>query len=204
MTQVIKRAIGSIIAAACLLMVCCSRSQPEIVAVDESVSARMYIINFDRDEEVAIRDAASSLFGPQCSEAFITAGLRSPIQVVSESGAVIRPSKDLYLHTARELGLTHDLIRKSYAVQFSSCRAQGGTIRPTHHGIPLTTDDRPRIFLHDSAFLGESLLFNRLSLRNVLIHEFIHAGGQPPAPGWLPWHDLSGFRPYRSILKSCG
>ncbi len=199
----IKRAINSIIAAACLLATCCSSSQPDLVTVDESVSAKMSIMNFDGQEEAKIREAATTLFGRRCTEAFTTAGLRSPLQVVSELGVLIRPSKDLYLYTARDLGLTHDLIRKTYAAQFSTCRAQGGTIRPLNGEVRLTVDDRPRIFLHDSAFLGESLLFGRLSLRNVLTHEFIHAGGQPPTPGWLAWHDLAGFRHYDTILKAC-
>jgi hypothetical protein len=173
-------------------------------AVREEISAGMIFVNFHPHDKRQIREAASSLFTGRCTEAFIAAGLRSPSEVVLESRVVFRPSIDLYLYAARQLGLRYEQTRRLYKSEFSSGNAQAGTINPVLYGQRLTFDDSPRIFLHPTAF-DESILFGRRQLREVLIHEFIHAGGQPPKPGWLGSlrHDLAGFAPYNRIMKAC-
>ena len=48
-------------------------------------------------------------------------------------------------------------------------------------------------------------LFGTMSLHEVINHEFMHAGGQPPTPGF--WgglgHDLAGFSHHSTILEAC-
>ena len=181
------------------------RQQSNFYLVDEEVSAGMILINFTPDEERRIREAMSPLFTGRCSQAFADAGLRSPREVVLKSGVVFRPSADLYNYSARKLGLADERTRELYASEFSSGRAQAGTVSPMFKGVRLTVDGRPHIYLHDTAFLGGSSFFRRLELREVLIHESIHAVGQPPVPGWLRplQHDLAGFAHYNRIMKAC-
>ena len=181
--------------------------EPESITypTDEEISAGMVFINFTPNEEQRVREAMSSLFTRRCTQAFNEAYLRSPAEVVVQSGIVFRPSADLYNYSAIKLGLRDERTRELYASEFSSGRAQAGTVNRTPNGVCLTTDGRPHIFLHDTAFLGRSLLFRRISLRDALIHESLHAGGQPPAWGWLGplEHDLAGFANYTRIMKSC-
>jgi len=72
-------------------------------------------------------------------------------------------------------------------------------------GVRLTIDGRPRLFLNDSAFEGSSFWFGKLSLNDVLTHEFIHLGGQPSTPSLMGslQHDLAGFEHYDDIMEAC-
>lgn len=171
--------------------------------VDESAFDEVEFVNFCPTEEADIRKEMRSLFSPPCTVAFSKAGLRSPLEVVTEEGVALRPSIDLYKYSAKDLGLVSDATRRAYWKEFSSCRSQAGTVSAKLYGVRLTTDGRARVFLHDTAFQGEWFIFRKLSLHDVLVHEFIHVGGQPPTPGWFFEHDLAGFEYYEEIMASC-
>jgi hypothetical protein len=170
---------------------------------NETSPNRVITVDFSAAEEQGIREAMRPLFTPRCTRAFARAGLRSPLDVATHEGAIVMPSSDLYYYSARSLGLMDRRTQMAYRDQFSSVRAQAGTVPHVLYGVPLTVDGRARIFLHDSAFAGESWLFRRLSLNGVLAHEFIHVGGQPPAPGWLFGTDLDGYEHYEEIMDAC-
>lgn len=171
----------------------------------ERVAAGMILTHFTSQQRRQIMDEASSLFTKQCSEAFIAADLLTPTEVVLNSEVVFYPATDLYIYDAGQLGLRAERTRKAYALEFSDGHSQAGTIRAKRRGVPMTTDGRPRIFLHDTAFYGESFLLGTVPLREVLVHEFIHLGGQPQTYGWLGplRHDLAGFPHYNRIMEAC-
>ena len=173
--------------------------------IDERVSARMILINLTPRHKRLIMDEASSMFTKQCSEAFIAADLLTPTEVVLNSGVVFLPATDLYIYEADELGLSDERLRKAYARQFSDGNSQAGAISAKRSGVRMTIDGRPRIILHDTAFYGKSFLLGTVSLREVLIHEFIHLGGQPQTYGRLGplRHDLAGFPHYDRIMEAC-
>jgi|ERR1041385_3013420 hypothetical protein len=189
----------------CLVVDSCSDEPPVRLYydVDDSTFEKLELTNFSKAEKEAIRAEMRSLFSPRCTAAFSGAGLRSPLEVVTEKGVVLRPSIDLYGYTANELGLVSDATRRAYWEEFSSCSSQAGTVSAKLYGVRLTTDGRARVFLHDTAFQGESFIFRKLSLHDVLVHEFMHVGGQPPTPGWFFQHDLAGFKYYDEIMRAC-
>jgi hypothetical protein len=188
-----------------LLANTCSPAQKEIeiVAIPDSVYRRIVPIDFTVNEELLIRKALAPLFTPRCTRAFEHASLRSPFEVATHEGVIIMPSSDLYYYSARSLGLVSSRTQMTYRDEFSSCRAQAGTVPHVRYGVPLTVDGRARIFLHDSAFMGESFIFRRLSLNGTLAHEFIHVGGQPSTPGWFFQTDLGGYQYYDEIMRAC-
>ena len=153
--------------------------QPQYYPLDDRIAAEMKIVHYTARQKQRIMDDASSMFTKQCSEAFIAADLLTPTEVVLNSGVVILPATDLYIYEASQLGLRDERTRKAYALQFSDGGSQAGAIRAKRRGVLMTTDGRPRIFLHDTAFYGKSILLGTVPLREVLIHEFIHLGGQP-------------------------
>lgn len=183
----------------------CSMTIILVEPIDASVYAGIEINSFGWDGERAIYKELAAKFTRPCTEAFDEAGLRSPLRLATESGIVIHHFGDLYTHEAEDLGLVSHKTRSIYRAEFSTGRAQAGTVPAVRSGIRLTTDGRPRIFIHDSAFFGESFWFSRLSLSDVLTHELIHAGGQPSTPGWLGFfqHDLAGFEHYDKIMNAC-
>lgn len=171
--------------------------------VDESVLDKVELDYFSTSEKEAVREQMLGLFSPQCTVAFSKARLRSPLEVVTREGVVLRPSVHLYMYPAKELGLVSDVTRRKYWEEFSGCNAQAGTVSARLYGVSLTTDGRARVFLHDTAFHGEWLIFRKLSLHDVLVHEFMHVGGQPPTPNWFFQHDLAGFEHYDEIMQAC-
>src|ERR1051326_802192 len=171
--------------------------------VDDSTFRKVEFDNFSPAEKEFILKELRRLLQPPCIVAYSTAGLRNPLEVITEEGVVLRPSVDLHEYTAKELGLVSDATRRAYWEDFSSCRSQAGTVSARLYGMRLTTDGRARVFLHDTAFQGESFIFGRLSLHDVLVHEFMHVGGQPPTPGWFFQHDLAGFEHYEEIMRAC-
>jgi hypothetical protein len=173
--------------------------------IDSSVFDHIVFKGFSKHEETLMREALLPKFTGKCTDAFNRAGLRSPWQVAWESGIVIQYSRDLYVKEARDLGLVYTETRDSYQSEFSLGRAQAGTVPHVLYDTVLTTDGRVHIFVHDSAFIGESFFLGTLSLGDVFSHELMHAGGQPPTPGWLGFlsHDLAGFEPYDDVIESC-
>ncbi len=176
--------------------------------VNSSLLERVPLKGFSEEENEAVRMALLPKLASRCGEAFKAARLRTPVQMFEGSGVVIQHSKYLYLRSARDLGLVYEETRRRYKDEFSTGRAQAGTVPATRSGRALTVDNCAHIYLHDSAFLGESFLsifYGWLSLSDVLTHELIHAGGQPPTPGWLgPFtHDLAGYMHYNEIMEAC-
>jgi hypothetical protein len=171
--------------------------------VDDSTFHKVKIIHLSAAEERAVRAELRNLLHPRCIMAYSKAGLRNPLEVMTEEGVVMRPSIDLHEYSAKELGLVSDDTRRAYWEEFSSCRSQAGTVSVRLYGVRLTTDGRPRLILHDSAFQGESFVFGKLSLHDVLVHEFMHLGGQAPTRRWFFEHDLAGFEHYDEIMEAC-
>lgn len=205
MTRETKAKIVLFVVVFCLLANACSPEHKEvkIVFVPDTVYRRIVLVDFTVNEEMLIREALAPLFTPRCNRTFERFGLRSPLEVATHEGVIIMPSSDLYYYSARSLGLVDPRIQMAYRDEFSSCRAQAGTVPHVLYGVPLTVDGRARIFLHDSAFMGESFIFRRLSLNGTLAHEFIHVGGQPPTPGWFFQTDLGGYEHYDEIMQAC-
>jgi hypothetical protein len=141
----------------------------------------------------------------RCTEVVNDAGLRNLPQIMRENGLVFIHSRYLYQYDAATLDLVYEETQFLYMAEFSTGRAQAGTVPAVRYGRRLTTNGKHIIFLHDSAFLGESFIFGRLSLGEVIGHELIHAGGQPRTPGRLGFldHDLAGFEDYGKIMDGC-
>lgn len=180
-------------------------SPPE--PVDPAVFRRVNIkfIGFTPEEEAEMLAELRKEFSSPCTEAFEAAGLQSPLRVALETGIVIQHFRLLFMYEADALNLRYKKTRDLYRSEFSSGRVQAGTIPGTRLGLRLTVDGKPHIVIHDSAFLGESFLFGRLGLGDVITHEMVHTGGQGPTPGWLGFlqHDLAGFEHYDAIMGAC-
>jgi hypothetical protein len=176
-----------------------------IEPIDPSVFEHFVFKGFSKREEALMREALLPKFTGRCTDAFNRAGLRSPWQMAWETGIVIQYSRDLYVKEARDLGLVYTQTRDRYQSEFSTGRAQAGTVPHVLYDTVLTTDGRPHIFVHDSAFSGESIIFGTLDLDDIFSHELQHAGGMPPTPGWLGFlsHDLAGSESYKDILEAC-
>lgn len=172
---------------------------------DPSVMKRIDFRGFEPGEERRLRQAMAAKFSGRCTEAFEDAGLVSPLEVARTTGFVMRPSRDLWGKEIGALGFVYESTRIKYKSEFSSCWAQGGTVPAVRDGWKLTVDGRARVFIHDSAFAGESFWFRRFSLEDVLSHELQHVGGQGKTPGWFGplGHDLRGFEPHDKILDAC-
>ncbi|HEV2861434.1 MAG TPA: hypothetical protein VGX48_10540 [Pyrinomonadaceae bacterium] len=202
---------GVVLAAS--LVVAMFPPRPDVVVIIEEIDPQLLhgvnVVGFHRVERDSIREEMIRKLGSRCGDAFKAAGLRSPAQMAWNPGILIMHARLLYLYDVGQLGLTYEQTRIKYKSEFSTGHAQGGTVPATLLGHRMTTDGRPRIFIHDSAFMGfslfESVIFNRLDLGDVLTHELIHAGGQPPRPGWLGplRHDLAGFNDYDKIMEAC-
>lgn len=170
---------------------------------DELINRGTTFIGIEPHDENRIRKELRHLVTPRCGEAFKVAHLQSPRELFMTTGVVFYPSELLYLYPARDLGLISERTRIEYKKEFSTGRVQAATVSAKLYGVARTLDGRPRFFIHETAFLGESLIFDRLSLSDVLAHEFIHAGGQPPTPGWFFQDDLGGFKDYDKIMEAC-
>ncbi len=173
--------------------------------VDMSLVRRIDMPSFDKDEKKRLEEVMPHKFTKKCELAFHNANLMSPSDIIIKAGLVIRPARDLWLKDSDTLGFVYPNTRGDYQSEFSSGRAQAGTVPFMREGRTLTVDGRARIFIHDSAFFGESFWARRLSLSDVLTHELIHVGGQPKTPGWFGFlqDDLAGFEQYEAILEAC-
>jgi hypothetical protein len=173
--------------------------------VDASIFDRVVFRGFSKKEAAMMSKALLPKFTRRCGQAFNRAGLQSPWQMAWESGIVIEYFGDLYLMEPEDLGLVHPETLESYKWEFGTGHVQAGAVPHVLYNTVLTTDGRPHIFIHDSAFIGESFWLGTLSLTDVFSHELIHAGGQPPMPGLLGplRHDLAGFEYYDEIIEAC-
>lgn len=165
------------------------------------------IEHFNDSHTQDIRGALNRLFSDPCTAAFRKYHLTPPIES-KLAGIIIRPATDLINLASAQLGISEQT-RNAYREQFfggtANSNAQGGTIPGSRNGKNITSDGRAQVYLAGSAWVGESYLFNAFSFQDVVSHEFIHVGGQPPEPGALgSWrHDLAGFEGFDEILKAC-
>jgi hypothetical protein len=167
------------------------------------------IENFNDKHTSDIRGALKRLFSDACTAAFRKYKLLAPIDS-QLGGIVIRPATDLLEMSAAALGITErqrEDARQKFFDNTASSNAQGGTIPGVRNGRNQTIDGRARVFLAGSAWAGESFIFSSFSFQDVMSHEFIHVGGQPPKQSG-PWfgpfrHDLAGFDGYNEILSAC-
>lgn len=174
-------------------------------AFEPSILKRIDLRGFEPSEKRRLLKALPAKFTNRCTEAFKDEGLLSPLEVALTTGFVLHPSRDLWDKEIGSLGFVSERTKIRYKSEFSTCRAQAGTVPAMRDGWKLTVDGRARVFIHDSAYAGESFWFNRFSLEDVLTHELIHVGGQRATPGWLGplSHDLKGFEPHDKILEAC-
>ncbi|MFL6207796.1 MAG: hypothetical protein ACJ74W_03035 [Pyrinomonadaceae bacterium] len=195
-----------------VIVVVSMRPRPATVYVGEAVDASplqgVVLGGFDDNEEERIRAALLRKLTLPCQEAFEGAGLRSPARMFSQPGIIIQHYIYLHIYSAGELGLVSEATRAKYWDEFGTGRAQAGTIPHARYGRVMTVDGRARIYLHDTAFLGDSFLsvfYGWLSLDDVLTHELIHAAGQVPTPGIFGplQHDLAGYEHYNKIIEAC-
>jgi YD repeat-containing protein len=141
---------------------------------------------------------ASLLQNERCRRAFEIVGLQTINQTV-EKGIVIGAAT--WLREPSNKGTTGIVegARQTYWEQFSSSYyTRGGTIsqfpgEPNPFSNP--GDRRPRMFLARSAF-------ERGWLKETIIHEFIHAGGQPAIPSRVA-HDLYWYDWYDFLQDAC-
>ena len=172
---------------------------------DPSIVDLITFKGFDEYEEARLREALRAKFTRRCGEAFNAAGLPSPASVILNSGLVIRHANDLWLKEISALGLVYEETKMEYRSQFSSGRAQAGTVPYMRGGWRLTVDGKARLFIHDSSFFGASFVDRRFDLEDCLSHELVHMSGMPETPGWFGFlrHDLAGFEPHDRILAAC-
>ena len=159
---------------------------------------------YNADAEKRLKDELAAItidISDVCAKAFKDAGLRDPMTLLIEKGVVIGTAQ--YLSTpelAKQAGIT-ELARKSNFDAVGRTSVQGFTVRDKD-GKQETLDGRVRIFFNNSAFGGGTY-----PLREVLVHEFIHAAGVPKTPSVLGTlglsHDLSGYKHYDSIINDC-
>lgn len=146
----------------------------------------------------------SLLKNEKCSRAFEILGLQTINQTV-EKGLVIGPATLLSNSANNEMMGIVDGARQAYNNQFGTSSAQGATIRNIPgqpNPFASRGDQRPRMFFASSAFSSND--GGASSLREAMVHEFMHAGGQGKSPGWSPWgHDLSGYEWYDFLQESC-
>jgi hypothetical protein len=195
-----------------VLVVLSTRPRQVIVYVVETVDASLLedvsIEGYDKKTRERIRAVMLRKITPRCGAAFDNGGLRSPEQQIREGGIVIQPSKYLFDYNPRSLNLVSEKTLESYKDEFSRGRSQAGTVPHMRSGQVLTLDGREHIYLHPSAFLGDSFLavfFGWVTLDDVITHELIHSGGQLPTPGF--WgslqDDLAGYEHYDAIMEAC-
>jgi hypothetical protein len=180
----------------------------EVEAVDGSKLDPIIFKGFSAREREAIRAALLRKLTNRCGRAFNEAGLLNLQQVIDRIGLTIKHSRFLYIQGAAANHLADDRLQNKYKDNFSTGRAQAGTVPHIRFNKRLTTDGLVHIYLHDSAFLGDSFLAPLLgwsTLDDLLTHELIHAGGQPPKPGLFGpvRHDLAGFSHYDRIIRAC-
>src|SRR5438128_11435940 len=100
------------------------------------------------------------------------------------------------------IGLTDGARRKALdSGAVGNSRTQAFTNMNSRGYAQETTDPRPRIFLNNSAFRGGAY-----SLREVLVHEFLHIAGWPADSGFgrhFRATDLSYHDHYDEIMDAC-
>ncbi len=147
-----------------------------------------------------IRSIIDSLLqNERCRRAFAIVGLQTINQTV-ENGVVIGPAT-LLNNPANNgmMGITEGA-RRAYSDEFGKSSARGATInKMSGQPNPFSSrrDQRPRMFFSTFAFSGD-----QSSLREDIVHEFIHGGGQPPISSWFG-HDLSNYEWHDFLQESC-
>jgi RHS repeat-associated protein len=155
-----------------------------------------------RDEDLIRQTLTSIAQSTTCAAAFTKAGLNTVAGLIL-NGIVIGPATLLLSpDNVNMIGITEYARRRDVGA-VGSTEIQAFTIRNVRGFANDTTDTRARIFLNSSAFRGGAL-----SLREVLVHEFIHvAGVLPKPPGFFGQlfgeDDLSHYKHYKEIMDAC-
>jgi hypothetical protein len=155
------------------------------------------------DQEKRIGDTLDSIKkSAKCAEAFAKAGLTDITGLILH-GIVIGPATLLSNpDNTQMIGITEGA-RQHYVGVVGSTQIQAVTLLNSPGYATETLDTRARIFLNASAFSGGTL-----SLREVLVHEFLHvAGWKAEDVGVLGTllgkTDLSHYEKYNEIMAAC-
>lgn len=155
--------------------------------------------------EKQLRDTLESLkTDANCAAAFRDANVQT-ISEMTTNGIVIGPAHLLSNpNDASWVGIT-ERARSDYAKEgvVGSTGIQAVTLKNWPGYIEQTLDSRARIFLNGSAFRG-----GKYSLREVLVHEFLHVAGWRPEEvstlgTLLGKTDLSHYEKYEEIMAAC-
>jgi hypothetical protein len=153
--------------------------------------------SYGDDGQKRIQSIIESLMQNEgCKRAFEIVGLQTIKQTV-DRGLVVGGATLLRNSSNNNtLGIVEGA-RQEYWKQFKSYYTRGGTIMqiPGQTNPFSSRDQRPRMLIAFSAFESGWL-------KAVIIHEFIHAGGQPPISSWFG-HDLSNYEWYDFLQDSC-
>ena len=158
---------------------------------------------FDSAREGILRKTILSILEDEdCAAAFFSNFSTTPEGLVGAGtvfGAASLLSNPFNLQMIGITQHARDLYVKAGAV--GSTAVQAFTIRNWQGYAPDTVDGLPRIFLNGSAFEGGTY-----SLREVLVHEFMHAAGWPPGGFFTSLvhdTDLSRYDNYQTIMDAC-
>lgn len=152
-----------------------------------------------------IRSMINDIFGSEaCLQAFKDAGF--DLKALGDKGFLIGSSTLLTDRsiTDAQSGLS-SAARQAAVQKLNSSSLYGLTIT-----LNSGSDQRPRMFFTQDAFTAGGVFSSaESSLRQVLIHELIHAAGaQGKNPSWWSWlgyDDLSYMqKQYNKIEKACG
>jgi hypothetical protein len=152
-----------------------------------------------------IRSMINDIFGSDaCRQAFKDAGF--DLKVLGDKGFLIGSSTLLSDNSITDAQLGLSSAARQAAVQKLNSSSFYGLTITANSG----SDQRSRIFITQDAFTaGGFFSSSESSLRQVIIHELIHAAGaQGKDPGWwsyLGYDDLSYMqKQYNKIEKACG
>ena len=158
--------------------------------------------SYDKSQEELLRKTLGDIAidNDKCAKAFHDAKLRDPLTLMIEIGLVFAPATSLRQPGTSLFGISGETLK----------RARLSTEAKGTDGFTVTNregDPRPMIFLNSYAFDGSGK-----SLREVLVHELIHAAGIPEWEG-AKWYyagyqtgmadDLKYYEHYKSIMDAC-
>jgi hypothetical protein len=149
--------------------------------------------SYAADREDRILKAIYALYTAECTEAFMSVGLESPMSLVNRVGLVVGPAS----LTKNPTNLAYMGIPESSRAEIRPYADTTDTKGFTVHRS-LNQDGRGRIFLNGTAFPA--------GLIGVFAHEFIHQAGVDgrKPPRYKPWQDdLSFDSKYQAVINKC-
>jgi hypothetical protein len=150
-------------------------------------------LSYAPDREGRILKAITALYTAECTDAFGSIGLESPVSIVNRKGVVVGPSTLAQVPgNAGYMGIPENS-RAKMVPYVGRGDAKALSVIGKYNA-----DGRGRIFLNGSAFPA--------GLVGVLAHEFIHLAGVEPVdpPVYKPWQDdLSFDHRYQKVIDTC-